>query len=672
MKGTRDLLNRISNLISDDSAVLKDFNNKIDKASADKTKAEAEKKSFENDIKNIQKDIDDITKASELTERFSNLDKYMAGLEKLGNACEYIKKINDELGRIPEHIEESENKIKDLTEKSDKSEKNIKEDEDELSKLDVEISDAKRYQSNLIELIELAKTGDINKTREEVVETLTHVGFNDQDAINAAKVILFPEDDLIPYFKKDDNHEVEEASEASIKSTEDDTEKVETKEIENVEDNTVDVPLEEDKEESLNVEEPEQAEESTNVISDINEEIEEPDQPDDEKKEDANDTLSEILSNNGLDINKFSPDSILSLKDASEDQITKNVDFLLDKNIDKEFIYQYAAVLTDTELEDKFNYLINDLGKNIDDIKINPVILISYSLADFKKLADIATKSGIDPKAIPLMVYIKGLQSFLQNYMTLKSANINLDDNELEKFGVILSIEPYEFKLSLQTIMSYNLSLKKNSGKYALMALLKPAAVLSHEIDMVIEIGEEDILKFYPEVLESDVTGLINRLLFIKKSGIPYKASAHGETVYQSYVLSQEKLEKIVEKKLDLHEMKNSSDTNNILNDKIQDENIINELGQMNFDDRLQSLGLDSCDTILKDHLKNVQETLNTYIIDNMYFSKNRVKENINYLLTNMDYSDSDKILLASFVYNTNLNEENINALIKALNVKVR
>ena len=37
-----------------------------------------------------------------------------------------------------------------------------------------------------------------------------------------------------------------------------------------------------------------------------------------------------------------------------------------------------------------------------------------------------------------------------------------------------------------------------------------------------------------------------------------------------------------------------------------------------------------------------------------------------------MDYSDSDKILLASFVYNTNLNEENINALIKALNVKVR
>ena len=73
------------------------------------------------------------------------------------------------------------------------------------------------------------------------------------------------------------------------------------------------------------------------------------------------------------------------------------------------------------------------------------------------------------------------------------------------------------------------------------MALLKNVSELKNDINMLIEIGEEDILKFYPEVLEGNVSDLINRLLFIKKAGIPYKATAHGETVYQSYVLSQEK-----------------------------------------------------------------------------------------------------------------------------------
>lgn len=664
MKGTKELLNRISNLISEDSIVLKEYNDSIAKASSDKTKAEAEKKSFEKDIKNIQGDIDDITKVSELSERFANLDPYMAGLEKLGGACDYIQKLNDELERIPEHIEELENKIKDLTEHSIKSEKAVKEDEDELSKLDVELSDAKRYQSNLIELIDLAKTGDINKTREEVVETLTHVGFNETDAINAAKVILFPEDDLIPFFK------------TGKVTPETPKEEPEEKEVEDTTLEKNETPLEETKEEPLNVEQ-----EEINDADVINEEIAtdiDADITDDtssetnENTEPMNDTLSELLTSNGLDINKFAPDSIISLKDASEDVITKNVDFILDKNIDKSFIYEYPNVLIDSEIVDKYDFIINTLGKNASDIKINPVILISYSLNDFKKLSDIATKTGINPKVIPLMVYIKGLQSFLQNYMSLKTSQIVLDENELEKFSSVLSINPVDFKSSLNTLLSYNITLKKNSGKYAIMALLKSSQELSHNIDMLIEIGEEDILKFYPEVLESDVKALTNRLLFIKKSGIPYKASAHGETVYQSYVLSQEKLEKIVEKKLDLNEIKDSTNTNKILTDKIQDENIINNLESMSFDDRLQSLGLDSYNTILKDHQKNIKENQNSYIIDNMYFSKNRVIENINYLLTNMDYNDSDKILLASFVYNTTLNEDNINALIKALNVKVR
>ena len=664
MKGNNELLKRISNLISEDSTILSGYNTSIENASSDKVKAESEKKSFEGEIKNIQGDIDDISKVSELGERFANLDVYKSGLEKLGEACDYINKLQDELERIPEHIEHLENKIKELNEKSNKCEKTIKDAEDELSKLDVELSDAKRYQSNLVDLIKLAKTGDINKTREEVVETLTHVGFNEQDATNAAKVILFPEDELIPFFDNKAKKEEPKVEEPKIEEQTVEEEPV----VDNVEEEKEEITLE------PVVEEPEE------TAPEIEEEVEitpeevvnTPEEVKEESNNNANENeLSKILADSGLDITKFNDDGISLLNSVLEENITKNVDFILSKNIDKEFIYQYPNVLSDTELEDKYNFITKDLGKTEEDIKINPIILISYSLNDFKKLTDIANKSGINAKLIPIAIYIKGLQSFLQNYMSLKNANINLDDIEIAKFGSVLAINPIEFKESFQTILSYNLTLKKNSGKYAIMALLKNVSELKNDINMLIEIGEEDILKFYPEVLEGNVSDLINRLLFIKKAGIPYKATAHGETVYQSYVLSQEKLEHIVEKKLDLKELNSVADTNKILNNRLQDETIVDALDKMSIDDKLQSLQLDSYETLLNQYNKAIKEVGNAFVIDNMYFSKNRVKENMNYLLTNMDYLDKEKVVLAGLIHNTHLTETEVNKVIKALNIKV-
>ena len=670
MKGNNELLKRISNLISEDSTILSEYNTAIENASSDKVKAETEKKSFESDIKNIQGDIDNISKVSELSERFANLEVYKSGLEKLGDACDYITKLQDELERIPEHIEHLENQIKDLNEKSDRSEKTIKDAEDELSKLDVELSDAKRYQSNLVDLIKLAKTGDINKTREEVVETLTHVGFNDADAINAAKVILFPEDELIPFFNNKNKSE-EVKTEAPVVE----------------EEKVVEPVLEEEKEEEIPLEPIDQEpmeEEETPVVEDNQEEVptEEPTLEEDNTEEEVNEEevneepsnngeLSKILADNGLDINKFNDEGSSLLNSVLEENISKNIDFLLSKNIDKEFIYQYPTVLSDTELEDKYDFIKNSLGKSEDDIKINPIILISYSLNDFRKLTDIASKSGINAKLIPIAIYVKGLQAFLQNYMSLKNANINLDDIEIAKFGAVLAINPIDFKESFQAILSYNLTLKKNNGKYAIMALLKSANELKNAIDMVIEIGEEDILKFYPEVLEGNVTDLVNRLLFIKKAGIPYKATAHGETVYQSYVLSQDKLEHIVEKKLDLKELSNVDDTNKYLNSKLQDDTIVTALSNMSIDDKLQSLSLDLYETLLNQYSKTIKDSDNAFVIDNMYFAKNRVKENMNYLLTNMDYLDKEKVVLAGLIHNTHLSDSDINKVIKLLGLKV-
>ena len=110
------------------------------------------------------------------------------------------------------------------------------------------------------------------------------------------------------------------------------------------------------------------------------------------------------------------------------------------------------------------------------------------------------------------MAYIKGLQPFLQNYAELINNGIDIDDNELAKLASILTINPVNLKMSIELVKKYGLTLKKNSGKYAIMCLAKNPIELAQEIDMVIDLDEIDVLKYCPEVLSEGVIDLVNRL----------------------------------------------------------------------------------------------------------------------------------------------------------------
>lgn len=661
MRETDKLLARIKNLIGEDSTILKGFEDKIDKVSKDKVKWEETRKKIEKDITDIQSDIDSITKASELSDRFDNLDEYESGLKKLGGSLDYIKKIKEELDRIPVKIEELENKINDLNEKGTDAEKTIKEDEDELSKLDVDLSDAKRYQGNLVDLIDLACKGDINKTRDEVVETLKHVGFEEKDALATAKLILFPEDELIPYFN--DSSKKDEVKEEVVEDT---TNEEENDLFDNIEEETT---LEDTNEDEIVLDNEEEEEE---VVEDTEEVTEMPDVPfvddipyEDNSEVENTDTM-DVISNTGLDVKKFSEEDINLLSTGDSSVITKNVDFLLDKNISKEFIYKYPSILLDNEIEDKYNFIINNLGKEEEDIKINPLILISYTLSDFEKLESIASRSGVNAKDIPLMVYIKGLQAFLQNYMLLKNNDIDLDDNELAKVAAVLTIDPDNFKESIEAVKKYDLSLRKSNGKYAVMCLARPTVDLVKDMDLIIETGEYDILKYYPEVLNEDALGLVNRLVFIKKTGIPYKATAHGDVIYQSYVLSQDKLNKIVEKKLELHEVADRVEANDLVRDVIKNSDVIDYLDNMN------DLNNDSNDyeQVISSY-KNIEENENTYVIGGIVFSKNKVRRNINNLKSNYPDLDNNIIILASLFYDSRRNRDELNKVISQLGIRL-
>ena len=672
MNGTKSILDRISNLISSDSKVLKEFNDRIEDANKNRNKAEEEKKSFEKEITIIQGDIDDISKASELSERFSNLDSYMPGLEKLGKSVSLLDDLKEELNKIPEQIEKLENNIKNLTKQSDDRTKIIEEADDELSKLDVEISDAKRYQENLIELVDLAKSGNINKTREEVVETLVHVGFTDKEAVAAAKVVLFPEDDLMPYFNGDHSNEVveDDVKEEDIESKENEIEE------ETVEEKNEEAADEIAEEESSTVgeetiEEPEEIsldEESTEITLESMDDDETLSPVNVQSDKDLG-SIRKMIDDFNFDSSKFTDEDI----DVDPEIIRDNINFLLDKDIKKEFVYEYPSILSEKSLKEKYDYIIEIFAKDPEDIKLTPEILASYSKDDLEKLVDVVSQNNIDPRLLPLTVYLKGLQSFLRNYVVLKDNGIELDENELSKFAIVLSINPVDFKKSLQILLDYKLTLKKNDGKIAIMDLAVKDSELANKMDMIINIGEEELIKYYPEVLSGDVKELVNRLIFLKNSDIPYKTQSHNKVIYQSFVLHQDVLDKVLEKHVDLNEVLDKEETNEIVKGLIDSEDVINELN--NIDDNFELISnsyIEDYKEVLKDIKGKYTETENAYVIGDYYFSKNKVNRDINYLKSVFDSLDNNIVLLASLLHDSRLSEEDMKNVINILGIKVK
>ncbi|MBE6159308.1 MAG: hypothetical protein E7159_05745 [Firmicutes bacterium] len=658
MNSTKSILDRISNLISDDSKILEDFNKKIETSNTNKAKAEEEKKNFEEEITHVQNDIDDITKASEVSDRFSDLEAYMPGLEKVGKSVSLLNSLKEELDKIPEQIENLENKIKELTDESDNRSKVIKESEDELAKLDVDISDAKRYQENLIELIDLSKSGDINKTREEVVETLTHVGFTEKEAVAAAKVILFPEDDLIPYFERA----------AAKKEVVEETPVVEEVKEEQVEEENVTV--DETPEENVSLEEITEEEialepEGEEIVLDSVEDEVKLDPVDVVSSQDTSDIRSTIESL-GFDQTRFNDEDL-----DNTEVVKENLTLLSDKDINKEFIYSYPSIISDSNLKDKYDFIINTLNKTEEDIKLSPSILVSYTYDDLDKLVQVSKQTGIDPTLIPLSVFLKGLQSFFRNYIVLKENNITLENQDIAKFAAILAINPVDFKKSLQMLMDYKVSVKKNDGKVALSLLAINSVELANKMDMIINTGEEDLIKYYPECLATNVKELVDRILFLKKSEIPYKTVSHNKVVYQAFVLKQEVLDKVLEKKIELNEVLDKDETNNYVKELIQEDELFEELDKLeeNFE-MISNSFMEEHKNVLKSMKNKYKETDNSYVVGKYSFSKNKVNRIINYLLAIFNNISNDKILLTALLYDSRLSKEDMDNVAKTLNIK--
>ena len=204
MKNNQSILKKIENLLKPESTILVDLHKKIDDNTNTALKKEKSISTKNQKITNIKSEIDALNKEKDiLLEAFNSLKdtdlKLITSVLKLN--VDVDKDLNKLTNQLPLQIEIRNNDINDL-------ESAIKEDEEKLisannnvniyqEKLDKALED----QKVLSDLIKEASSGSCIRTRNEVTEILKNLDFSKDEAYVAAKLIMFPEDELMPYFK---------------------------------------------------------------------------------------------------------------------------------------------------------------------------------------------------------------------------------------------------------------------------------------------------------------------------------------------------------------------------------------------------------------------------------------------------------------------------------------
>ena len=107
----------------------------------------------------------------------------------------------------------------------------------------------------------------------------------------------------------------------------------------------------------------------------------------------------------GVNANALSNTSLLKiLENYDEEVIKNNIKALKKYDISLNIIDGNPQVLTDKELDEKLNKLIN-IGKEARDISLSPKVLLKYDLKGLNNTINVLQISGLDPKKVPLIAY---------------------------------------------------------------------------------------------------------------------------------------------------------------------------------------------------------------------------------------------------------------------------
>ncbi len=376
------LLDKLYNLRGNDSVILKQMNKERQDAIETQERTKNEKEVL---IQEIERLTNEEALLAEQGNKLMNVlssinrDDFAFVLDQLHIDFE-PEALNEKVNKLlPETIDKVVSENETAQEKLTNVEKEMNNAITLVEELGIRKDEALSNQSKLNEYFDLALNGNINITRDEIVNLLEKFAFNEDERREAAKLLMFPEDALYDYDANLNGHEeikVEENEPAVAVDTTLETEVV-------GEDLTKEILAEEEtiasKEETVETHE-------TNPES-------------------AKGLLEKTLMEAGLNANQFSDKAITKiLENYDAELIKKNVEILKNKNMQLDILFDNYELLYDQELNEKVEKLL-EIGKEISDICMMPSVLVKYDLNGLKNTINVLQISGLDPKKVPLMAY---------------------------------------------------------------------------------------------------------------------------------------------------------------------------------------------------------------------------------------------------------------------------
>lgn len=681
MNNNQSILEKLKNLIEPESSILTELHNKKNKNEDIVAKSTRNIAAKNETITHIKNDISALESQNKtLVEAFSHLKDTDLGL--ITNVLKLKINVKEDLDKLtnqlPLQITIRENDITDLETAIKKEEETLNYAKATIKEVETSIKEALKNQSELIDLLEASSQGEVEITRDDVINILKKVKFNDKDAYKTAKLILFPEDELIPFFKDykfvKPTIKVEESTKENnedIFSKDDDT-FVDLDKIVSLLNEEPTSNIKEEKEtkevrkpvtsEDTTKEEYENQKENEDIISfESRLEDETPISFEELKSlftENKQDTPAEIKEEEPTN----EPISLDELDAVTNNSITSEEPVLEVKEEEPKEEITFEKEETPSVIDFSKDKLIA-LEKNPQDIDL--VDHFATSNLNPKEILDTLKEEEINPQDVSLVTYQNGLENYLKNLKSLKNKGYNPTSMELEKLGTTLSLVDNEkLEENLKILEEYKISLKNPNGKIVFKVLCQEPKTLRDNIDLIIEARETNLLTYNVKVLSQNVPLVIERINFCKEYNIPYTEEKNNSFSYDSYIFSQSVLENLVEKEIELPrldkrltaelESEISKEVYEILKDKTNDDTLHDA---KKFDEYSKVLNKLESLTVTKEK---------AYIIDNLAFSMENTKRNLITLVNNLDTID-EKTILAGLFYNSHKTIEDFKEVEKEL-----
>ena len=406
----RTLLDKLYNLRGEDSIILTKMNKEREDAIETQERTKNEKEILIQQIENLTAEEKTLAEEGEkLTSVLSsiNRDDFATVLDRLNidfNPAVINEKVNK---MLPDTIAKVVAENKKASEKLENVENEMNNAITKVEELGIRKDEALSNQAKLNEYFDLALSGNINITRDEITSLLEKFDFTENEQREAAKILMFPEDALYEYdasFKSGDKASgktITEVLAEAKKESEAKEDVAKTKVLAENNDNIAAVKESAEKEPVLEEIFDKVIEENTIADAEEPKTLEEPSTDNQSEK----DKLYNVMKENGLDPEDYSAKAIEKLLTNYEPETLKNnVAELRSKNIDLKILRDNIEILYDSELSQKIAKLL-ELGKEARDISLMPNVLVKYDLKGLNNTINVLQISGLDPRKVPLMAY---------------------------------------------------------------------------------------------------------------------------------------------------------------------------------------------------------------------------------------------------------------------------